>query len=123
MPKIFKSLYAQVIIAILIGIALGFFYPAFATKLKPLGDAFIKLVKMMIAPIVFCTIVSGIAGMQDIKKVGRVGIKALIYFEIITTLALIIGLVVINILKPGSGMNVDPSTLDQDAVASYVTQS
>ena len=123
MPKILKSLYVQVIIAILIGIALGFFFPAFATRLKPLGDAFIKLVKMMIAPVVFCTIVSGIAGMQDIKKVGRVGIKALIYFEVITTLALIIGLVVINILKPGSGMNVDPSTLDPNAVASYVTQS
>jgi len=123
MPKILKSLYAQVIIAILIGIALGFFFPALATRLKPLGDAFIKLVKMMIAPVVFCTIVSGIAGMQDIKKVGRVGIKALIYFEVITTLALIIGLVIINILKPGSGMNVDPSTLDPNAVASYVTQS
>jgi aerobic C4-dicarboxylate transport protein len=123
MPKIFKSLYAQVIIAILVGIALGFFFPAFATRLKPLGDAFIKLVKMMIAPVVFCTIVSGIAGMQNIKKVGRVGIKALIYFEIITTLALIIGLVVINFLKPGSGMNVDPSTLDANSVASYVTQS
>ena len=122
MPKILKSLYVQVIIAILIGIALGFFYPEFAVKMKPLGDGFIKLVKMMIPPVIFCTIVSGIAGMQDIKKVGRVGIKALIYFEVITTLALIIGLVVINILKPGSGMNVDPSTLDPDAVASYVTQ-
>ena len=123
MPKIFKSLYAQVITAILIGIALGFFYPAFATKMKPLGDAFIKLVKMMIAPVVFCTIVNGIAGMQNIKKVGRVGLKALIYFEVITTLALIIGLVVINFLKPGTGMNVDPSTLDANAVSSYVTQS
>jgi aerobic C4-dicarboxylate transport protein len=91
MPKILRSLYVQVIIAIMIGIALGFFYPAFATRLMPLGDGFIKLVKMMIAPVVFCTIVNGIAGMQDIKKVGRVGIKALIYFEVITTLALIIG--------------------------------
>ena len=123
MPKIYKSLYAQVIFGILVGIALGFFYPDFAVKLKPLGDGFIKLVKMMIAPVVFCTIVSGIASMQDVKKVGRVGIKAIIYFEIITTLALIIGLVVINILKPGAGMNVDPSTLDAKSVASYVTQS
>jgi aerobic C4-dicarboxylate transport protein len=123
MPKIFKSLYAQVIFAILVGVALGFFYPAFAIKMKPLGDGFIKLVKMMIAPVIFCTIVNGIAGMQDIKKVGRVGIKAIIYFEVITTLALIIGLVVINFLKPGSGMNVDPSTLDANSVASYVTQS
>jgi len=122
MLKFLKSLYGQVIIAILIGIALGFFYPAFATKLKPLGDGFIKLVKMMIAPVIFCTIVSGIASMQDVKKVGRVGIKAIIYFEVITTLSLIIGLVVINVLKPGVGMNVDPSTLDAKAVSSYVTQ-
>jgi aerobic C4-dicarboxylate transport protein len=123
MPKIFKSLYAQVIFAILVGIALGFFYPQFAIKLKPLGDGFIKLVKMMIPPVIFCTIVNGIAGMQNIKKVGRVGIKALIYFEVITTLALVIGLIVINFLKPGKGMNIDPSTLDPNAVASYVTQS
>ena len=123
MPNIYKNLYIQVIFAILIGIVVGFFYPEFATKLKPLGDGFIKLVKMMIAPVIFCTIVSGIAGMQNVKKVGRVGIIALIYFEVITTLALIIGLVVINILKPGSGMNIDPSTLDAKSVASYVTQS
>jgi aerobic C4-dicarboxylate transport protein len=123
MPKIYKSLYAQVIFAIIVGITIGYLFPAFATKLKPLGDGFIKLVKMMIAPVVFCTIVNGIAGMQNIKKVGRVGIKALIYFEIITTLALIIGLIVINFLKPGSGMNIDPSTLDASSVSSYVTQS
>jgi aerobic C4-dicarboxylate transport protein len=122
MPKILKNLYVQVIIAILIGIALGFFYPTFAAKMKPLGDGFIKLVKMMIAPVVFCTIVNGIAGMQNVKKVGRVGLKAIIYFEIITTLSLIIGLVVINFLKPGVGMNIDPSTLDAKAVSSYVTQ-
>ncbi len=123
MPKLFKNLYAQVILAILIGIGIGFFYPAFATSLKPLGDGFIRLVKMMIAPVIFCTVVSGIAGMQDVKKVGRVGIKALIYFEVITTLALIIGLTVINILKPGVGMNIDPSTLDAKSVTSYVTQA
>jgi aerobic C4-dicarboxylate transport protein len=123
MPKIFRSLYAWVIFAILVGITLGFLFPEFATKLKPLGDGFIKLVKMMIAPVVFCTIVNGIAGMQDVKKVGRVGIKALVYFEIITTLALIIGLVVINILRPGANMNIDPSTLDAGAVSSYVNQS
>jgi aerobic C4-dicarboxylate transport protein len=123
MPKIFKSLYAQVIFAIIIGITIGYLFPAFATKLKPLGDGFIKLVKMMIAPVVFCTIVNGIAGMQNVKKVGRVGIKALIYFEIITTLALIIGLIVINFLKPGSGMNIDPSTLDASSVSTFVTQS
>jgi len=120
--KIFKSLYVQVLTAIVIGIALGYFYPSVAVKMKPLGDGFIKLVKMMIAPVVFCTVVSGISGMQNISKVGRVGLKAIIYFELITTLSLVIGLFVINILKPGSGMNVDPSTLDSGAVSSYVTQ-
>ena len=120
MPKILKSLYFQVIIAILLGIAVGYLYPEFAVKLKPLGDGFIKLVKMMIAPVIFCTIVSGIAGMQSTAKVGRVGLKALIYFEVITTLALIIGLVVINVLKPGAGMNIDPASLDPAAVADYI---
>jgi aerobic C4-dicarboxylate transport protein len=123
MPKILKGLYIQVIIAIIIGIVLGYLFPSFAVKLKPLGDGFIKLVKMMIPPVIFCTIVTGIAGMQDAKKVGRVGIKAIIYFEIVTTLALIIGLFVINILKPGAGMNVDPSTLDTKSVETYVAQS
>jgi len=123
MLKVLKSLYVQVIIAIILGILLGNYYPAFAIQLKPFGDGFIKLVKMMIAPVIFCTIVTGIAGMQDTKKVGRVGIKAIIYFEIVTTLALIIGLVVINILKPGVGMNVDPSTLDAKSVETYLTQS
>jgi aerobic C4-dicarboxylate transport protein len=123
MPKIFKSLYAQVIIAIIIGIVLGHIFPSFAVKLKPFGDAFIKLIKMMIAPIIFCTIVTGIAGMQDTRKIGRVGLKAIIYFEIVTTLALIIGLVVINVFKPGVGMNIDPSTLDTKAVEVYLSQS
>jgi aerobic C4-dicarboxylate transport protein len=122
MLKLLKGLYVQVIIAIIIGILLGYFYPAFAIQLKPFGDGFIKLVKMMIAPVIFCTIVTGIAGMQDTKKVGRVGIKAIIYFEIVTTLALIIGLVVINILKPGVGMNVDPSSLDAKSVETYLSQ-
>jgi aerobic C4-dicarboxylate transport protein len=123
MPKLFKSLYFQVIIAILIGIALGHFYPSFAVQLKPLGDGFIKLIKMMIAPIIFCTIVTGIAGMQNTKKVGRVGLKAILYFEVVTTIALIIGLVVINILKPGVGMNVDASTLDTKSVENFITES
>lgn len=121
--KIFKTLYVQVLTAILIGILLGIFYPSFAEKFKPLGDGFIKMIKMMISPIIFCTIISGIAGMQDTKKVGRVGLKAIIYFEIVTTLALIIGLVVINILKPGRGMNVDPSTLDIKSAEAYITKS
>lgn len=123
MPRIFKSLYIQVLIAIFIGVLLGHFYPGFATQLKPLGDGFIKLIKMMIAPIIFCTIVTGIAGMQDTNKVGRVGLKAILYFEVVTTMALIIGLIVINILKPGAGMNVDTATLDTTSVQHYVTQS
>ena len=119
--KYLKSLYAQVIFAIIVGIIIGSIYPSFAVQLKPLGDGFIKLVKMMIAPIIFCTIVNGIAGMENTKKVGRVGIKAIIYFEIVTTFALMIGLVIINILKPGVGMNIDPSTLDLKSVESYIT--
>jgi len=119
--KYIKSLYAQVIFAIVVGILIGVFYPSFAILLKPLGDGFIKLVKMMIAPIIFCTIVNGIAGMENTKKVGRVGIKAIIYFEIVTTFALMIGLLVINILKPGVGMNINPASLDLKAVESYIT--
>ena len=121
--KYLKTLYVQVIIAIVIGILAGHFYPAFAVQLKPLGDGFIKLIKMMIAPIIFCTIVTGIAGMQNTKKVGRVGLKAILYFEVVTTLALIIGLVVINILKPGVGMNIDPATLDTKSVENFITES
>lgn len=123
MPKLFKSLYFQVIVAILIGIIIGHFYPSFAIQLKPLGDGFIKLIKMMIAPIIFCTIVTGIAGMQNTKKVGRVGLKAILYFEVVTTLALIIGLIVINLLKPGVGMNVDPASLDTKSVENFITES
>jgi aerobic C4-dicarboxylate transport protein len=121
--KYLKSLYVQVIIAILIGILLGALYPAFAIQLKPLGDAFIKLIKMMIGPVIFCTIVNGIAGMENTKKVGRVGVKAIIYFEIVTTFALLIGLVVVNVFKPGVGMNIDPASLDMKSVESYMSQS
>ena len=121
--KYLKILYVQVLIAITIGIVLGVFYPDFAVQLKPLGDGFIKLIKMMIAPIIFCTIVSGIAGMQNTKKVGRVGLKAILYFEVATTLALIIGLIVINVLKPGAGMNVDAALLDTKSVENYITES
>jgi aerobic C4-dicarboxylate transport protein len=120
--KYLKNLYVQVIIAILAGILIGVFDPSFAIRLKPLGDGFIRLVKMMISPIIFCTIISGIAGMQDTKKLGRVGLKAIIYFEVVTTLALIIGLVVINILKPGVGMNVDSSTLDVKSAEALITK-
>jgi len=121
--KFLQSLYIQVIIAIILGILLGKFYPSIAVELKPLGDGFIRLIKMMIAPIIFCTIVTGIAGMQDTKKVGRVGLKAILYFEIVTSIALIIGLVVINILKPGANMHINPSTLDAKSVETYITES
>ena len=123
MPKLFKSLYFQVLVAIGIGIIIGYAYPAFAVELKPLGDGFIKLIKMMIAPIIFCTIVTGIAGMQNTKKVGRVGLKAILYFEVVTTIALMIGLLVINLLKPGVGMNVDPASLDTKSVENFITDS
>ena len=118
----FKSLYGRVIIAIILGIAIGYIFPSFAIKLKPLGEGFIKLVRMMIAPVIFCTIINGISGMQNTGKVGRVGLKAIIYFEVVTTFALIIGLIIVNTLRPGSGMNIDPSTLDAKAVEAYVTQ-
>lgn len=120
--KYLKILYIQVLLAIGIGIALGFLYPGLAIQLKPLGDGFIKLIKMMIAPIIFCTIVTGIAGIQNTQKVGRVGLKAILYFEVVTTFSLIIGLVVINILKPGVGMNIDPATLDVKAVDNFIAE-
>ncbi len=121
--KLYKSLYFQVICAISIGVLLGHFYPQIGAQMKPLGDAFIRLIKMLIAPIIFFTVVHGIASMKDMKKVGRVGLKALLYFEVLTTLALVVGLIVVNLLQPGHGMNVDPSTLDTKAVASFTAKA
>lgn len=120
--KILKSLYVQVIVAIFIGIILGIWFPDFAVSLKPVSDAFIKLIKMMIVPIIFCTIVSGIAGMEDMKTAGRVGLKALIYFEILTTISLILGLIIVNLVQPGHGMHADPATLDTSGVQTYIKQ-
>lgn len=117
----FKSLHTQVFIAIAVGILVGHLYPAVGTSMRPLGDAFIKLIKMIIAPIIFCTIVTGIAGMGDMKKVGRVGAKALLYFEVVTVAALIIGLVVVNWVQPGAAMNIDPASLDTNAISAYTT--
>jgi aerobic C4-dicarboxylate transport protein len=119
----YKKLYVQVLFAIALGIVLGHFNAKLAIDMKPFGDAFIKLIKMMIAPVVFCTVVSGIAGMQDMKKVGRVGCKALLYFEIVSTLALVIGLIVGNAVRPGDGFNVNPATLDSKAVTAYAGQA
>ncbi|MFB8828281.1 dicarboxylate/amino acid:cation symporter [Azotobacter sp. CWF10] len=115
----YKSLYVQVLVAIAVGIALGHFYPETGAAMKPLGDGFVKLIKMAIAPIIFCTVVSGIAGMQDMKAVGKTGGIALLYFEIVSTVALIIGLVVINLAQPGVGMHVDVSSLDASSIAAY----
>jgi aerobic C4-dicarboxylate transport protein len=117
--SIFKSLYFQVIVAIIIGVSLGHFYPETGAAMKPLGDGFIKLIKMIIAPIIFCTIVVGIAGMEDMKKVGKTGGLAVLYFEVVSTIALIIGLIVVNVWAPGVGMNVDVSTLDTKGIAKY----
>ena len=119
----YKHLYFQVIVAIAAGIALGHFYPAIGEQLKPLGDGFIRLVKMIIAPVIFLTVATGIAGMNDMKKVGRVAGKAMIYFFTFSTLALIIGMVVANTVQPGAGMNIDPSTLDGSAVATYAAKA
>ena len=119
----FKSLYFQVLTAITLGVLLGHFYPHLGEQMKPLGDGFIKLIKMIIAPIIFCTVVHGIASMQDMKKVGRVGLKALIYFEVLTTIALIVGLIVANVLRPGDGMNIDASTIDTRSIQGFVARS
>lgn len=116
---IYKVLYFQVICAIIIGVLLGNFYPELGTQMKPLGDGFIRLIKMVIAPVIFCTVVTGIAGMEDMKKVGKTGGLALLYFEVVSTIALVIGLVIVNTLQPGSGMHVDVSSLDTKAVAAY----
>ena len=121
-PRWYRTLYFQVLIAVGLGILVGWLNPALGKSLKPLGDGFIKLIKMMIAPIIFCTVVHGIASMGDLKKLGRIGGKTLLYFELVSTLALAIGLVVVNVLQPGKGFNVDPSTLDPSATAAYAQQ-
>ncbi len=123
MKKLFSLLYFQVVIAIVIGILIGHFYPSIGVQLKPLGDGFIKLIKMVIAPLIFCSIVLGIAGMEDVKKIGKVGVKAMLYFQLSTMVAMFLGVVVINLVKPGEGMHVDPKTLDTTEVASYIEQS
>ncbi|MDH0746951.1 dicarboxylate/amino acid:cation symporter [Pseudomonas sp. GD03842] len=115
----YRHLYVQVLVAIVLGVILGHYSPGLGEQMKPLGDTFIKLIKMLIAPIIFCTVVSGIASMQDLKRIGRIGFKSLVYFEVLTTIALIIGLIGVNLLKPGVGMHIDPATLDASAIAGY----
>lgn len=118
---IYKVLYFQVICAIIIGVLLGVFFPEVGEKMKPLGDGFIRLIKMVIAPVIFCTVVTGIAGMEDMKKVGKTGGLALLYFEVVSTIALIIGLFMVNVLKPGRGMHVDPASLDSASISAYTS--
>lgn len=114
-----SRLYLQVVVAIALGVLLGWLAPATGTSMKPIGDGFIKLIKMTIAPIIFCTVVTGIAGMKDMKRVGKTGALALFYFEVVSTLALMVGLLVVNLARPGSGMNIDPKTLDPSALEAY----
>jgi len=121
--KLYRHLYFQVWCAIIVGILLGYLDPQTAMRMKPLGDAFIKVIRMLIAPIIFCTVVHGIVGMKDLKTVGRVAVKALIYFEAITTLALVVGLIAVNLWRPGAGMNVDPATIDTSSIQTYTTQA
>lgn len=119
----YKVLYVQVLFAIIVGVLLGIYDPALGTAMKPLGDGFVKLIKMIIAPVIFCTVVAGIAGMQDMKKVGRVGGKALLYFEVVSTFALAIGLIIANLIKPGHGFNVDVAHLDTHSIAQYTDKT
>jgi aerobic C4-dicarboxylate transport protein len=118
-----KELWVQVLIAMVLGIALGIIHPDLATQMQPFGDAFIKAIRMLIAPIIFCTVVHGIAHMADMARVGRVALKAIVYFEVITTIALVIALVMVNLLKPGAGMNIDPTTINASVVEPYIKQT
>src|SRR5208337_4751645 len=121
--RFYRHLYFQVLTAIALGVIVGHFYPDTGAEMKPLGDGFIKLIKMVIAPIIFCTVVTGIAGMEDMKKVGRVGVKAVLYFEIVSTLALSIGLLVVSVIRPGAGMNADVSKLDTKALETFTAKA
>src|SRR6266699_7011592 len=115
----FRSLFGQVVVALVLGVVIGMAWPDFAVSLKPLGDGFIKLIKMVIAPLVFGVVVHGMVGAGDLRKVGRVGVKAIVYFEGVTTIALVLGIVLAYVFEPGVGMNIDPSSLDPKAMASY----
>jgi aerobic C4-dicarboxylate transport protein len=119
----YHHLYAQVLVAIVFGVLVGHFYPRLGTSLKPLGDMFIAAIQMVIAPIIFCTVVHGIASMKDLRKVGRVGVKALVYFEVMTTVALVVGMLVANIWRPGAGMNIDLAALDTSTIQQYATEA
>src|SRR5216110_1632294 len=121
--KFYQTLHFQVLVAIVAGVLLGQFYPKLGEQMKPLGDGFIKLIRMMIAPIIFLTVVVGIANVSDLRQLGRVGVKALLYFEVVTTLALVIGLIVVKTVQPGAGINADAKTLDAKSIAQYTTSA
>jgi aerobic C4-dicarboxylate transport protein len=121
--RVLRHLYVQVLIGLAAGVLVGYFSPHLGVQMKPLGDTFIRLIKMLITLVIFCTVSVGIARMENLKHVGRVGLKTILYFEILTTLALVIGLVVANVLQPGAGLNIDPATLDTQAVSHYVTEA
>ena len=123
MKRILGKLYVQVLIAVVLGAIVGVLFPETGTALKPIGDGFIKLIKMLLAPVIFLTVVSGIARMENMKELGRVGVRALLYFEVVSTLALAIGLIVVDVFKPGAGMNIDPKALDTSSIATYTTQA
>jgi aerobic C4-dicarboxylate transport protein len=123
MRRFFGKLYVQVLIGVVAGVTLGFFLPNVGSDLKPLGDLFIKLIKMVFAPIIFATVALGIARMENMKELGRVGLRALIYFEVLSTFALALGLLTVNLVRPGAGMNVDPTHLDTKAIAAYTATS
>src|SRR5271165_483745 len=120
--KVYRTLYFRVIVGILLGVVLGVVAPSTAGQMEPLGTGFIKLIRMMIGPVIFFTVVVGISSIGDIRKLGRVGVKALLYFEVVTSIALLIGLVVVNVVQPGAGMNVDASKLDAKAIQTYAAQ-
>src|SRR5215469_7239646 len=117
------KLYVQVLIAIVLGILLGHFYPSLAVEMKPLSDGFITLIRAVVPPIIFATVAVGIAKMGDMRRVGVVGVRAIIYFEVVSTLALLVGLVVGNLIQPGAGLHIDPAKLDEKAIAGYVTSA
>ena len=123
MPSFMKSLFGQVMVALVLGVVAGVLWPDFAAQMKPLGDGFIRLIKMIIAPLVFGVVVHGIASAGDLKKVGRVGVKSIIYFEVVTTIALVLGIVVAYAFGPGHGMNVDPASLDAAAMGTYAERA
>src|SRR4051812_45506142 len=123
MRRFLGKLYVQVLIGVFAGVALGFFAPNLGSDFKPLGDVFIKLIKMVFAPIIFATVVLGIARMENMKELGRVGVRAFVYFEVLSTFALALGLVVVNVVRPGDGMNIDPAQLDTKAIATYTASA